>query len=123
MTPDSTIVRIDREGYSILQLQCKAMNWANHAELREAFAAMKGQPIRAVVVDFSSVEDMDSVALGSLFSGRIQLRRQAEIIFCHINDRVSHLLRHTQIDKVFSIHGDLPSAEKAAQEIARQADR
>ncbi len=69
---------------------------------------------RAVVFDLSSVEFMDSSAIGSLITVRNRLLPSGgSVALCSIADGVAKVLRIADLGKVFAIHPDAEAAMAA----------
>jgi anti-anti-sigma factor len=110
-----SVVQHDRGDFVILEPDDGVLDWQNHDDLRSAFSNLKGRPLKAVIVDLVNVERIDSVALGALFSGKMQLPGTCRIHLCRANALIGKLLIASRLDLIFPIHNDLAQAVDAVE--------
>ena len=94
------------------------MDIESSAAVRQILLDMATKGIKAVVVDLSGVQFMDSSGLSVLVSGMKALRKNGGMLgICNANPQIRTALRLTMLDRVFPVHEDV---EKTFQELNKE---
>lgn len=67
----------------------------------------------AVILDLQHVKFVDSSGLGAVVSLMQGLNEKTKLLLCGGGDSVKTLLCKTQLDNIFPLHKDVPSAMEA----------
>jgi anti-sigma B factor antagonist len=66
-----------------------------------------------LLLDFSSVEFIDSSGLGAILSVLKRLGKDGELAVCGITDPVGSMLKLTRMDRIFTVHRSVEDALNA----------
>jgi anti-anti-sigma factor len=103
ITPTRAIIRPDGR-----------MDVESAPAVKMALANAARDGLRAVVVDLSLVEFMDSSGLSALVSGMKALRKEGgALTICNANAQIRTALRLTMLDRVFPVYENLDKALQA----------
>ena len=84
--------------------------------LGEGLARIEKEKAGAVIIEFSALKSLDSTALGLLVGTLRRLHAAGrEMMLVNPNERVTLLLKMTQLDSVFPIHKTLTEAFDALE--------
>ncbi|MCX7017244.1 MAG: STAS domain-containing protein [Candidatus Sumerlaeota bacterium] len=104
-------VRIEKKGdIFILRPNERALTFENHQDLREAFQSIAAQPFSAIVLDLGLVEFLDSVGLGAIVAGRLNLKDKGEIHLCALAPTVESTIHFARLDLIFKVYDSRDSA-------------
>ena len=99
-----------RENLLILTMNNPKAEEQRHGEIREIFEDAKKHNVKAAIVDFTNLQEVDSICLGMLISGQIVLGPGCRIHLCGMTAHAANSIRTAGLNKVFRIHGDLKTA-------------
>ena len=90
------------------------MDIESSAAIRQVLLDIAAKDIKAVVVDLSGVQFMDSSGLSVLVSGMKALRKNGGMLgICYANPQIRTALRLTMLDRVFPVHENVEKAFQA----------
>jgi anti-sigma B factor antagonist len=99
-----------QEGQRILRLQGALV-------LQTVFqfqTAVREEPLRSLIVDFSGVSFMDSAGLGALVAALVSSKRNGQrLALVGANARVRALIEMSQLSALFPAYGTVAEAEHA----------
>jgi anti-sigma B factor antagonist len=88
---------------------------ASEAQLMEAYAAAAGERTRAVVLNFSRLEYMNSSGIGLLVTLLVRANRQRQRVLAYgLNDHYRQIFELTRLDEAITIHDTESDALAAA---------
>jgi anti-sigma B factor antagonist len=83
--------------------------------LMAAYAGASGPQTRAIVLNFTGLEYMNSSGIGLLVTLLVRANRQKQRIFAFgLNEHYRQILELTRLDEAIGIHEDEPAALAAA---------
>lgn len=77
---------------------------------KEAIAREMGDEPRALIVDFSKVDFIDSSGLGTLVSLMKMMNGKGEMVLCALNPGIKNMFTLTRMDRIFRISVDRAAA-------------
>ncbi|MGF6437016.1 STAS domain-containing protein [Kosakonia sp. 1610] len=80
------------------------------AAFKEAIAREMGDEPRALIVDFSKVDFIDSSGLGTLVSLMKMMNGKGEMVLCALNPGIKNMFTLTRMDRIFRISADRAAA-------------
>ena len=88
---------------------------ASEEPLMDAYTEATDGGARAVVLDFSGLEYMNSGGIGLLVTLLVRANRlKQRLLACGLNDHYRQIFELTRLDEAISIHGDEGAALAAA---------
>ncbi len=104
------------DGVTVVRMQARELAFAVCEEFQKGMEALLNSGHATLLIDFESIEFMDSMGIGTLIALRNKAHeRGGEIGLARIADPVYKVLRITQLHKVFPIYDDLDSGIRALQ--------
>ena len=104
----------DADGTETEVLRCPGHAPAAVTAEIEKRAGAAGASFPGVLVDLESCDWVDSGVLGLWVSWHHALaRRGGHVVLCQANDRIRNILRVSQLDQLFDVHGTLAAGLKA----------
>lgn len=104
----------DADGKETEVLRCPGSASAVVTAEIEKRAAAAGSPFPGVLVDLEACDWVDSGVLGLWVSWHHALaRRGGHVVLCRANERIRNILRVSQLDQLFAVHGTLAAGLKA----------
>ena len=104
-------VEIKKKGdLFILRPGERALSFETHHQLREAFQSIASQPFSAVIIDLERVEQVDSVGLGAIVSGRLKLKGRGDIHLCGLTPTVESTIHFARLDLIFKVYSSKETA-------------
>jgi len=89
---------------------------ASEKPLMQAYAEACGDRTRAVVLDFSGLEYMNSGGIGLLVTLLVRANRQKQKLFATgLNEHYRQIFELTRLDEAIAIFGDVDAAVAAAR--------
>ncbi len=96
-------VRHQGEPASVIDIAGE-LTGAADAELMDAYQAAAGAQTRAIVLNFSSLDYMNSTGIGLLVTLLVRAQRQGQrILACGLSDHYRQILSLTRLDEAISI--------------------
>ena len=84
--------------------------------LMEAYGRAGGDGVRAIVLDFTGLEYMNSGGIGLLVMLLVRAQRQRqEVLACDLSEHYRQIFELTRLDEAVSIHADEAEALEAAR--------
>ncbi|MCI2290599.1 STAS domain-containing protein [Enterobacter sp. I4] len=80
------------------------------AGFKEAIAREIGEDRKALIVDFSKIDFIDSSGLGALVSLLKMMNGKGEMMLCALNPGISNMFTLTRMDRIFRICPDRATA-------------
>ncbi|MDR9890992.1 STAS domain-containing protein [Pseudenterobacter timonensis] len=80
------------------------------AAFKDAITREIGEERKAVIVDFSKIDFIDSSGLGALVSLLKMMNGKGEMTLCALNQGISNMFSLTRMDRIFRICPDRASA-------------
>lgn len=81
--------------------------------IREKITSLINEGCNTLIVDFKSVEFIDSSGLGTFVSTLKRLGSRDRILLCNLQANVSNTFKLTRMDRVFVIHNSVDEAIKS----------
>jgi anti-sigma B factor antagonist len=113
----------DRQEGSVLIVRPKEQALDAYAApgFRDRMSELIQQGHRAVVLNLSDVNFLDSTGLGAIVSGLKRLDGRGVMVICGVHEMVMDVFRLTRMDRVFPIVATVEEALTVAQERLRDA--
>jgi anti-sigma B factor antagonist len=109
----------DRDGILIITPDYTNINMAVREELGQAIARAKELGSKGVVLNLHLVDLIDSIGLGAIISGRLQLRDICDVHLCGMSGAVESAIHMSRLDLVFKLHDHVGKAIEAIQSAAK----
>ena len=110
----TTDVRVINERTSIIAL-IGSVTASSEAVLMDAWTAASGAHTRAIIIDFSELEYLNSSGIGLLVTLLVRANRQHQkLLAWGLNDHYRHIFELTRLTDAIGIHDDEASALAAA---------
>ncbi len=104
----------DKNGVTVLRLQGPELSFSTVESFQEAVQQRLTAGCVRLLLDFSAIDFMDSMGIGSLIAARNLLQqRQGLFGLASVGDQVMKSLRLTQLHMVFAIYEDVPQGVAA----------
>ncbi len=88
---------------------------ASEGPLMEAYGAASGERTRAVILNFSGLEYMNSTGIGLLVTLLVRANRQRQRVLAYgLNDHYRQIFELTRLDEAITIHDSESDAVAAA---------
>ncbi|MDT3413649.1 STAS domain-containing protein [Kosakonia cowanii] len=95
---------------TILTPAIRRLDASVSAAFKEAIAREMGDESRALIVDFSKVDFIDSSGLGTLVSLMKMMNGKGEMVLCALNPGIKNMFTLTRMDRIFRISADRAAA-------------
>ena len=96
-------VRHEGEPASVIDISGE-LTGATEDELMDAYQAAVGRQTRAIVLNFSALDYMNSTGIGLLVTLLVRAQRQGQRIFaCGLSEHYRQILALTRLDEAISI--------------------
>lgn len=95
---------------TILTPAIRRLDASVSAAFKEAIAREMGDKPRALIVDFSKVDFIDSSGLGTLVSLMKMMNGKGEMVLCALNPGIKNMFTLTRMDRIFRISADRAAA-------------
>lgn len=95
---------------TILTPAIRRLDASVSAAFKEAIAREMGDGPRALIVDFSKVDFIDSSGLGTLVSLMKMMNGKGEMVLCALNPGIKNMFTLTRMDRIFRISADRAAA-------------
>jgi anti-sigma B factor antagonist len=111
----ATVIELDQEGpASILRIEGDVTS-GSEADLTAAYSLAVANGARAVVIDFSKLEYMNSGGIGLLVTILVRAQRSGvRLVATGLSDHYRQIFELTRLDEAIEIHADEPAAVAAA---------
>lgn len=87
------------------------VNFDNSTQLRAAFQEITREGFNKVIVDFQSVEFIDSAGLAALIEMVQSLKnRHGKLSLCNVNKKIIGIFEITKVHKLMGIYEDIETA-------------
>lgn len=84
-------------------------------QIQHNLVNLASQPVRAIVIDMSDLDFIDSVGLGGIVAAHLRGRHHGcTIRFVNPQPAISEILRLTRLNQLFAVHASLEEALGAA---------
>jgi len=108
-------VREADEHVSVIDIRGDVTTASEHA-LSDAYAKASGPTTRAVVLNFSGLEYMNSGGIGMLVTLLVRANRQRQRLLAYgLSDHYRQIFELTRLDEAIAIYADEPAAVAAAK--------
>jgi anti-sigma B factor antagonist len=81
--------------------------------IRDKITTLINEGCNTLIVDFQSVEFIDSSGLGTFVSTLKRLGSRDKILLCNLQPNVANTFKLTRMDRVFVIHNSVDEAIKS----------
>ena len=95
---------------NILTPAVRRLDASAAAAFKEGITRMIGEDRKALIVDFSKIEFIDSSGLGTLVSLLKMMNGKGEMMLCALNPSIRNRFTLTRMDRIFRIAADRASA-------------
>jgi len=95
---------------TILTPAIRRLDASVSAAFKEAIAREMEDEPRALIVDFSKVDFIDSSGLGTLVSLMKMMNGKGEMVLCALNPGIKNMFTLTRMDRIFRISTDRAAA-------------
>lgn len=102
----------------IVVVDADRIDAAGAVQFKDAFKASTIEGTRAVVLDMSLVDFIDSSGLGAIVAAQKLLGADRELELANLKGAVAKVMSLTRMDTVFRIHADVAAAEAVHQSSA-----
>jgi anti-sigma B factor antagonist len=112
-----TDVRIRRPGDAVCVVEVHGeITAASEKPLMDAYAEAASPQTKAVIIDFSDLEYMNSGGIGLLVTLLVRANRQKQRLFAFgLNDHYRQIFELTRLDEAIAIYPDESAAVAAAR--------
>jgi anti-sigma B factor antagonist len=83
--------------------------------IKERITSLINDGCHTLIVDFKSVEFIDSSGLGTFVSTLKRLGSRDQILLCNLQPNVASTFKLTRMDRVFAIHNSVDEAIKSVK--------
>lgn len=83
--------------------------------IKERITSLINEGCNTLIVDFKSVEFIDSSGLGTFVSTLKRLGSRDQILICNLQANVASTFKLTRMDRVFAIHNSVDEAIKSVK--------
>lgn len=102
------------EKVSIIDVQ-GSVTAASEQALMAAYNEASGEKTRAIVLNFTHLEYLNSTGIGLLVTLLVRANRQRQRLFAYgLNEHYRHIFEITRLTDAIGIHDDLPATLAAA---------
>ncbi len=111
----ATVIELDQEGpASVLRIEGDVTS-GSEADLSAAYGLAVANGARAVVLDFSKLQYMNSGGIGLLVTLLVRAQRGGvRLVATGLSDHYRQIFELTRLDEAIEIHADEPAAVAAA---------
>lgn len=95
---------------NILMPSVRRLDASVAAGFKEAIAREIGEDRKALIVDFSKIDFIDSSGLGALVSLLKMMNGKGEMMLCALNPGIRNMFTLTRMDRIFRICPDRATA-------------
>jgi anti-sigma B factor antagonist len=108
MTQDTVTMGVHRVGDAMGVIEVRGdVTAASEDALMDAYTRAADGPTRAVLLDFSALEYMNSGGIGLLVTLLVRANRAKQrLLACGLNDHYRQIFELTRLDEAIAIHGD-----------------
>jgi anti-sigma B factor antagonist len=111
----ATDVRLINEVASVIDIHGE-ITARSEQQLMEAYAQASGARTRAVILNFTSLEYMNSGGIGLLVTMLVRANRQKQRLSAYgLTEHYRQIFELTRLDEAITIHDDEPSAIAASK--------
>jgi anti-sigma B factor antagonist len=116
MTQDTVAMAVRRSGGETGVIEIRGdVTAASEDALMDAYTRAADGPTRAVLLDFTALEYMNSGGIGLLVTLLVRANRAKQrLLACGLNDHYRQIFELTRLDEAISIYGDEAEALAAA---------
>ena len=110
----ATVIELDQDGPAAILRISGDITSASEADLGAAYGLAVANGAKAVILDFSKLEYMNSGGIGLLVTLLVRANRQKQkLLACGLNDHYKQIFELTRLDEAIGIH-DTEAAALAA---------
>src|SRR5688572_15258250 len=97
----------------VITLEINRVDAVCASAIRDKITSLINDACNTLIVDFQSVEFIDSSGLGTFVSTLKRLGSRDRILLCNLQPNVANTFKLTRMDRVFVIHSSVDEAIKS----------